>query len=81
VIFGVVQMGLPYVLFAKALRSVSVQEAALVTLIEPVLNPLWVRLLWGETVGAATWAGGALILAGLAVRYAASAARAPRGPA
>lgn len=68
-IFGVVQMGLPYVIFARAMRYVSMQEAALLTLIEPILNPLWVRLFWGETVGSATWVGGGLILGGLAVRY------------
>jgi drug/metabolite transporter, DME family len=68
-IFGVVQMGIPYVIFARALRHVSTQEAALLTLIEPIVNPLWVRLLWGESVGAATWIGGGLIVGGLAARY------------
>jgi drug/metabolite transporter, DME family len=69
VIFGIVQMGIPYVIFARAVRLVSAQEAALLTLIEPVANPIWVWLLWGEAVGAATWIGGALILLGLAGRY------------
>jgi drug/metabolite transporter (DMT)-like permease len=68
-IFGIVQMGLPYVIFARAMRHVSMQEAGLLTLIEPILNPLWVRLFWGETVGTATWIGGGLILGGLGVRY------------
>jgi drug/metabolite transporter, DME family len=67
-VFGVMQMGLPYVIFARALRRVPLQEAALLTLFEPILNPLWVYLLWGESVGAATWIGGGLIVAGLAVR-------------
>ena len=67
-LFGVVQMGLPYVIFARALRRVPIQEAALLTLLEPILNPLWVYLLWGEAVGSATWIGGGLIVAGLALR-------------
>jgi drug/metabolite transporter, DME family len=67
-VFGVVQMGLPYVIFAGALRRVPIQEAALLTLLEPILNPLWVYLFWGETVGSSTWIGGGLIVAGLAVR-------------
>ncbi|MBI4575893.1 MAG: EamA family transporter [Planctomycetes bacterium] len=66
---GALQMALPYVLFARGLRTVPAQEAALLTLVEPVLNPLWVRLAWGEPVAAHTWAGGGLILGGLVLRY------------
>ncbi|HUE16310.1 MAG TPA: EamA family transporter [Planctomycetaceae bacterium] len=69
VLLGVVQMGLPYVLFARSLRHVSTQEAALLTLIEPIANPIWVLLLWGETVPPSTWIGGGFIVGGLAVRY------------
>jgi drug/metabolite transporter (DMT)-like permease len=69
VLLGVVQMGLPYVLFARALRHVSTQEAALLTLIEPIANPIWVLLLWGEAVPVSTWIGGGFIVGGLAVRY------------
>src|SRR5262249_32949364 len=38
--FGSIQMGLPYFLFARGLRSVSPQEAGAITLLEPMLNPL-----------------------------------------
>jgi DME family drug/metabolite transporter len=67
-LFGVVQMGLPYVIFARALRRVPIQDAALLTLLEPILNPLWVYLFWGESVGTSTWIGGGLIVGGLAIR-------------
>lgn len=67
--FGVLQMALPYVLFARGVRTVTAQEAALIPLIEPILNPLWVALVWKESVPAATLVGGALIVGGLAVRY------------
>ncbi|MBW3542561.1 MAG: EamA family transporter [Planctomycetes bacterium] len=70
VMLGVFQMGLPYVLFAAAVRHVRAQEAALIVLVEPVLNPLWVWLAWGETPPGSTMAGGGLILGGLFVRYA-----------
>jgi drug/metabolite transporter (DMT)-like permease len=40
-----------------------------VVLIEPVLNPIWVWLCWGQAVGPAIWIGGACILGGLALRY------------
>ncbi len=67
--FGVLQMGVPYVLFARGVRWVKTQEAALIPLIEPILNPLWVALIWHETVSETTWIGGALIVGGLATRY------------
>src|SRR4030095_1257651 len=41
VIMGAVQLGAPYFLFSKGLRSVSLQEASLIALVEPVLNTLW----------------------------------------
>jgi DME family drug/metabolite transporter len=66
---GAVQMALPYVLFALSVREVSAQEAALVLLLEPLLNPLWVWLCWGESAGWATLFGGGLIVSGLLVRY------------
>ncbi len=69
VVMGAVQLGLPYFLFSKGLQSVSLQEASLIALIEPVLNPLWVALTVNEIPSAATLSGGAMILLGLAVRY------------
>jgi drug/metabolite transporter (DMT)-like permease len=67
-LLGVVQMALPYVLFTIGVRWVPAQEAALITLIEPLLNPLWVWIFWREPVESPTWAGGGMILAGLALR-------------
>jgi DME family drug/metabolite transporter len=69
--FGTVQMGLPYWLFARGLRTVSAQEAAAITLLEPMLNPLWAYLISPETdtPPSTTWVGGALILGALAYRY------------
>jgi len=71
VVFGGVQMALPYFLFARALRSVSPQEAGTITLLEPLLNPVWAYLISPETdtPTTATWAGGAMILGALAYRY------------
>ncbi|HKB01626.1 MAG TPA: EamA family transporter [Gemmataceae bacterium] len=70
-VFGSVQMGLPYWLFARGLRSVSPQEAGAITLLEPMLNPLWAYLISPErdTPPPSTWLGGALILGALTYRY------------
>ncbi len=66
--FGTVQMAIPYVLLNRALRSISSQEAVLICLLEPVLNPILV-LIWGEQPARWTLVGAACILLGLVLRY------------
>jgi drug/metabolite transporter, DME family len=68
--FGLLQMGLPYLLLARGLQRVSGTEASLIALIEPVLVPTWTYLAWGERVAWWTIVGGALIVVGLLTRYA-----------
>jgi drug/metabolite transporter (DMT)-like permease len=70
-VFGAVQMGLPYVLMARGLRVVSSQEAGVITLLEPLLNPLWAYLVAPESEAPTmhTFLGGACILGALAWRY------------
>jgi drug/metabolite transporter (DMT)-like permease len=70
-LFGALQMGLPYWLMARGLRTVSPTEAGMLSLLEPLLNPLWAYLVSPvqESPPAATWIGGALILSGIAYRY------------
>jgi drug/metabolite transporter (DMT)-like permease len=69
VLFGVVQMGFPYWLMTRGLRSVSPQEAGTITLLEPILNPVWAYLVAGEKPPPATFVGGVFILSALAWRY------------
>ncbi|HEX4590708.1 MAG TPA: DMT family transporter [Gemmataceae bacterium] len=70
-LFGAVQMGLPYWLMARGLRTVNASEAAMLSLLEPILNPLWAYLVSPEQESPpmVTWVGGALILSGIACRY------------
>jgi drug/metabolite transporter (DMT)-like permease len=67
--FGMLQMGLPYVLFAHALRRIPGHEAMGIGMIEPILVPVWVLLAWGIPPAWWTLVGGGLILAGLTLRY------------
>jgi len=62
VLLGAVQLGLPYVLYATAIKQVSALEATLIPLLEPVLNPLWVMLALGERPGPWAIVGGLLVL-------------------
>ena len=66
---GIFQLGVPYVLYSIAIKQVTALEAALVTVIEPILNPLWVILLVGELPGPWSLVGGGIILTSLAARY------------
>jgi len=66
---GVFQLGLPYILFIKGLRSVRATDAALITLVEPILNPVWVWLAVAEAPHWSTLVGGSLILVGLLARF------------
>ena len=67
--FGVVQMAIPYVLFARGLKTVSAAEAGLLSLLEPILSPVWVALAHRETPAPFSLVGGLILLAGVAVRY------------
>ena len=67
--FGIVQMAIPYLLFSRALQAVSAQEAGIITLLEPVANPILTYFAAGEIPGRHTALGGAIILLGVAVRY------------
>jgi drug/metabolite transporter (DMT)-like permease len=64
---GVIQLGIPYVLFQLGLRRVSPVDASLLILLEPVLNPVWVWLVTREQPDLATFIGGAAILVALII--------------
>jgi drug/metabolite transporter, DME family len=70
-LFGAMQMGTAYWLMARGLRQVSAQEAGTLTLLEPLLNPLWAYLVSPatEVPHPLTFVGGAIILGALAWRY------------
>lgn len=61
-VLGVVQIGIPAILFAFAIKRVSAVSATLIAVIEPVFNPVWVFLAIGETPGIHTFLGGAIIV-------------------
>jgi DME family drug/metabolite transporter len=69
--FGIVQMALPYALFARGLRTVSPTEAGIITLLEPLLNPVWAYLIAPDRDTPTVWTliGGAILLAAIGLRY------------
>lgn len=72
--FGIFQLSVPYIIFCRALRTVSGPEASILTLIEPIVLPLWVYVAWRNDPSYEhphwwTIAGGGLIFTGLVLRY------------
>ena len=59
---GTLQIGLPYVLYAIAVRRLRAIESSLLATIEPVLAPVWVVLATGERPSPLAIAGGAMIV-------------------
>ena len=68
--FGVFQIGLAYVLFTWAMKTIPPHEATSIGLMEPILVPVWVYFCWGELPQWWTTVGATFILFGLLVRYA-----------
>jgi drug/metabolite transporter (DMT)-like permease len=66
---GILQMAVPYVLFARSLKRIAGHEATGIGLVEPLLLPTWAYLAWGDEPARWTLVGGVFILAGLAIRY------------
>lgn len=59
---GAVQLGIPYVLYAIALKYCPPLQCSLIAAIEPLLNPVWVFLLDGEAPGTFALIGGAIVI-------------------
>lgn len=59
---GIFQLGLPFLLYAIAIRSLSAIETILISCLEPVLNPVLVFVFVGETPGPMAMLGGAIVL-------------------
>ena len=79
-VLGVVQLGLSYRFYAQAIKHVTALEAVIIPVIEPIINPLWVLLFFGERPGPLALLGGTLVLGAVTFR-AVAAIRAPRSAA
>ncbi len=67
-LLGVVQLGLAYLLYSRAIRHVTALEAVLIPVIEPILNPVWVLLDVGERPSRYALLGGAIVLGAVTLR-------------
>jgi len=67
---GLIQIGMGYLLFTYGLQRITAVESALISMLEPVLNPVWVLVGYGEYPGWLAVLGGIIILMTLAARIA-----------
>jgi drug/metabolite transporter (DMT)-like permease len=59
---GGVSLGVPYLLYSRAIREVKALDATLITMIEPILNPIWVMAAAHEYPSGWSLVGGILVL-------------------
>lgn len=62
---GIVQLGIPYVLFALSMKHCTPLACNLIGVVEPLLNPVWVFLFNGEAPGIFALTGAAVVIAAI----------------
>jgi drug/metabolite transporter (DMT)-like permease len=62
-LLGIVQLTIPYLLYSVAIRHVRALDASIISIIEPVLNPIWVMLVMSEHPSFWSIVGGTIVLA------------------
>ncbi len=65
---GIVSIGIPSILYTIGIRNVRALTASFITMLEPLLNPLWVIIFAGEVPSTKTILGGILILGFIMIR-------------
>jgi len=67
-LLGVVQLGVAYQLYSRAIRHVPALQVVLITVLEPILNPTWVLIAIGERPGPRALVGGVIVLGASTLR-------------
>lgn len=61
-VLGIVQLGIPYILYGLAIKHCEPLVCSLLSTVEPLLNPVWVFLFDGETPGVFALLGGLIVI-------------------
>ena len=64
-LIGFIQFGAAYVFMAEGLEGTPPLAASLISMLEPILNPVWVALTIGEKLGGLSLAGAAVVVLGV----------------
>lgn len=68
VYLGVLQQGVSLALYTWAIKRLGAVEAILIMTLEPIFNPVWVALGYGELPGAWAVAGGVVVISAVTLR-------------
>ena len=68
ILLGIFQLGISYILYALSIKHLNALEAILITVIEPLLNPVWVFLFAGEKPSLYAVIGGIIVLSAVTAR-------------
>ncbi|MDO4976901.1 MAG: DMT family transporter [Eubacteriales bacterium] len=67
-ILGIFQVGFAYIFFAKGSRLTTPVTGSLISLLEAMMNPLWVFLFYGEKIGRFAFFGAVFIILAVALQ-------------
>ena len=62
-LLGIVQLTIPYLIYSVAIRHVRALDASIISIVEPILNPIWVMLVRNERPSFWSMVGGSIVLA------------------
>ena len=62
IILGVLQLGIPYILYGRAAEHCPPLACSLLGAVEPLLNPVWVLIFDGEKPGVFAFIGGIIVI-------------------
>lgn len=65
---GVFQIAIPYALFSYGIQKIKAVEASIISMLEPVLNPIWVFFGYAEIPKLYAIIGGIIIISAIIVR-------------
>lgn len=68
ILLGVIQLGIPYILYSIAIKYVTALDAIIYPTIEPIVNPILVYIFIGEKLGHWAIGGGALVMSSVIIR-------------
>ncbi|MBI9017403.1 MAG: DMT family transporter [Phycisphaerae bacterium] len=67
-VLGIVQIGLAYAIYSYAIKHVTALEAVMITMLEPVLGPVWVAIFTPEIPGPWAMVGGTIVIIAIGIR-------------
>jgi drug/metabolite transporter (DMT)-like permease len=68
ILLGIFQIGIPSILYARGINSVRALSASFISMIEPLMNPVWVLLFFREIPSLWSIIGGIIILGFISLR-------------